>query len=85
MAEAVHLSPGHLTTALRQRTGRTVQDWIAERRMTEARRLLLEKRLDAAEVGRRVGYTDPAYSSRAFRRNHGQTPRAWRSATAPAS
>jgi AraC family transcriptional regulator, transcriptional activator of pobA len=87
VAEAVHLSPGHLTTALRRRTGRTVQDWIVERRMTEARRLLVETDLGVAEVGRRVGYPDPTYFSRVFGRAHEQTPGegAWRRASAPGS
>ena len=85
VAEAVHLSPGHLTTALRRRTGRTVQDWIVERRMTKARRLLVETQLGVAEVGRRVGYPDPTYFSRVFRRAHEQTPRAWRRASASGS
>jgi|SRR5215216_4640437 len=55
VAEAVHLSPGHLRTAVRRQTGRTVQDWIVQRRMTKARRLLVETDLGAAEVGRRIG------------------------------
>jgi AraC-like DNA-binding protein len=33
-------TPKHLTTVVRRRTGRTVQDWIIERRMVEARKLL---------------------------------------------
>jgi AraC-like DNA-binding protein len=39
-ARAVGLTPGHLTTVVRRKTGRTVGEWIAERRMAEARRLL---------------------------------------------
>src|SRR5215216_8162921 len=42
VARAVSLSRGHLTTVVRRKTGRTVQEWIAERRMAEARRLLVE-------------------------------------------
>ncbi len=38
VARAVNLSPGHLTTTVRHRTGRTVGDWILERRMVQARR-----------------------------------------------
>jgi len=74
VAEAVHLSPGHLTTAVRRQTGRTVQDWIVQRRMTKARRLLVETDLGAAEVGRRIGYPDATYFSRVFRRTHEQKP-----------
>jgi AraC family transcriptional activator of pobA len=78
VARAVNLTPGHLTTAVRRRTGRTVQDWILERRMTEARRLLVETDLPVGEVGRRVGLPDSGYFARTFRREHGLSPRQWR-------
>jgi len=78
----VSLSRGHLTTVVRRKTGRTVQEWIAERRMAEARRLLAETDLAVEEVGRRVGYCDPGYFVRTFRRAHGATPPGWRRAGA---
>lgn len=78
VAGEVGMTPGHLTTVVRRRTGRTVQEWIIERRMAEARSLLAETRLPVAEVARRVGITDPGYFSRLFRRLHGTTPRTWR-------
>ncbi len=73
VARAVSLTPGHLTTVVRRKTGRTVQQWIAERRMAEARRLLVTTDLGVEEVGRRVGYGDPGYFVRTFRRTHGAT------------
>ena len=78
VAAEVRLTPGHLTTSVRRKTGRTVQDWITERRMTEARRLLAETDLAVGEVGRRVGLQDAGYFARTFRREHGVPPRAWR-------
>lgn len=78
VARAVALTPGHLTTTVRRRTGRTVQEWITERRMAEARRLLVETGLPVGEVGRLAGYPDPGYFARAFRREHGASPREWR-------
>ena len=72
------MTPGHLTTIVRRRTGRTVQDWIIDRRMAESRRLLADTDLPIQEVARRVGITDPGYFSRLFRRTHGTTPRSWR-------
>jgi AraC family transcriptional activator of pobA len=80
VAAEVRLTAGHLTTAVRRKTGRTVQDWITERRMSEARRLLVETDLPLGEVGRRVGYPDGGYFARVFRREHGVPPRAWRAA-----
>ena len=83
VARAVSLSRGHLTTVVRRKTGRTVQEWIAERRMAEARRLLVETDLTVEEVGRRVGYGDPTYFVRSFRGAHGTTPLGWRRAGRP--
>lgn len=83
VASAVGLTPGHLTTVVRQRTGRTVLEWITERRMTEVRRLLVQTDLAVAEVGRRVGYADPAYFTRCFRRVHDTTPSGWRRPAPP--
>jgi AraC-like DNA-binding protein len=65
---------------VRQRTGRTVVDWITERRMAEARRLLSGTDVPVAEIARRVGLPDAGYFARVFRRSHGTTPRAWRRA-----
>jgi AraC-like DNA-binding protein len=78
VARAVGMTPGHLTTIVRRRTGRTVGEWIVERRMSEARSLLAETDLPVAEVARRVGISDPGYFSRLFGRGHGASPREWR-------
>lgn len=78
VADELGVTPGHLTTVVRRRTGRTVQEWIIERRMAEARSLLSETELSVAEIARHVGISDPGYFSRQFRRTHGASPREWR-------
>jgi AraC family transcriptional activator of pobA len=78
VAREVGMTPGHLTTVVRRRTGRTVQEWIIERRMAEARSLLAGTDLPVGEIARRVGMSDPGYFSRQFRRTHGTSPREWR-------
>ena len=83
VARVVGLTPGHLTTVLRRKTGRTVQDWISERRMAQARKLLVQTNQAVEEVGRRVGHANAAYFVRHFRRAHGITPLAWRRAGRP--
>jgi AraC family transcriptional activator of pobA len=82
VARELGLTPGHLTTIVRRRTGRTVGEWITERRMAEARTLLAETNLPIAEVAGRVGIGDPGYFSRLFSRAHGVSPRKWRSRAA---
>ena len=78
VARELGMTPGHLTTIVRRRTGRTVQEWIIERRMAEARSLLSDTELPVGEISRRVGMSDPGYFSRLFRRSHGTSPREWR-------
>jgi AraC-like DNA-binding protein len=78
VAREVAVSPGHLTTVVRRRTGRTVQEWITQRRMGEARRLLTDTHLPIAEVAQQVGLPDAGYFTRLFRRAHGVSPRNWR-------
>jgi AraC-like DNA-binding protein len=81
VAKSVGMTPGHLTTLVRRRTGGTLGDWITERRMAQARRLLTETDLPVGEIARRVGLPDPGYFARVFRRSNGLTPRAWRQNT----
>lgn len=80
VAAAVGLTPGYLTTLVRERTGRTVLDWVTERRMVEARSLLLDTDLSVEQVAGAVGYGDAAYFNRRFRAQHGTSPGAWRTA-----
>lgn len=82
VAAAVSVSPGHLTSTVRRRTGRTVQEWITERRMVQARRLLAATELPINEIGRQVGYPDAGYFARTFGKVHGISPAQWRRAGA---
>lgn len=85
VAAAVGLTPGYLTTLVRRRTGRTVLDWILERRMAAARELLLRTDLSAEAVAGRVGFADPTYFNRRFRGYHGVAPGRWRTAALSSS
>lgn len=85
VARHVAVSPGYLTTLVRRRTGRTVLDWITERRMGEARRLLTDTRLSIGDVADRVGVPDAAYFTRLFHQAHGASPSNWRNQPAAAA
>ncbi|MEQ4304721.1 AraC family transcriptional regulator [Plantactinospora sp. B6F1] len=80
VAAELALTAGHLTTVVRRKTGRTVQQWIAQRRMRQARLLLGETDLTVAAISRRVGYPDVSYFIKRFRAEHGVTPVQWRDA-----
>lgn len=81
IAAKVGLTPGHLTTVVRRKTGRSVQRWITERRMAEARKLLRETDLTVEAVAARTGYRQPSFFIKHFRRDHTVTPAAWRHRT----
>jgi AraC-like DNA-binding protein len=80
VAGELGFSPGYLTTIVRARTGRTVHEWISERRMAEARNMLLATTLTVEAIAAAVGFADPAYFSRRFRSIHRLSPGAWRAA-----
>lgn len=81
VAKAVARSPSYLTDLVRRETGRTVLQWIIERRMAEARRLLAESELLVKDIAPHVGYDDAGYFIRQFHRVHGDTPQHWRMAS----
>jgi AraC-like DNA-binding protein len=78
VAAELALTPGHLTTVVRRKTGRTVQQWIAQRRMQQARLLLTGSDLTVAAISHRVGYPDVSYFIKRFRAEHRSTPAQWR-------
>ncbi len=78
VAQTLGYTPGHLTTVIRQRTGRPLLEWITERRMTEVRRLLRETDLPLGVVAARTGLRDATYLVRRFRARYGITPQRWR-------
>lgn len=78
VAAAVHRTPSHVATAVREETGLTVGDWLREHRMAEARRRLLETTTSVESIASQVGYSDVTSFVRGFRRAHGMTPRVWR-------
>ena len=73
-AKALKVTPGHLNDTVKARTGRVAGDLLRERVLLEARRLLLHSRLGVAEVAYHLGYEDPSYFARTFRREIGSSP-----------
>ena len=74
MATTTHL----LAKAVRNACGCTPKAYIEQRRLVEAKRLLLFTVRSVEDIGYEVGYHDPAYFSRVFRSATGQPPGLWR-------
>lgn len=78
LAALVGLSPSHLSALFRQATGSGPAAFHTSLRMARARSLLDTSPLSVAEVASAVGYADPLYFSRQFRRVHAVSPSAYR-------
>ncbi|CAM5423102.1 AraC family transcriptional regulator [Streptomyces tanashiensis] len=73
-AERLGVTPGHLTESVRAATGRTPAALLREARTREAQRLLVSTELSIRQIAARVGFADPAYFCRFFRRETGRSP-----------
>ncbi len=78
MAAAFGISKEHLCRCARKLTGETVHGRWLRLKMDWARKLLQEGSISVAEAGRRVGYKDPFYFSKAFKAFHSASPSEWR-------
>ncbi|MBN2983271.1 MULTISPECIES: response regulator [Cohnella] len=79
LAETVYLTPSYLSKLFRHVTGETITDYWIGVRIGRAKDLLRERReLKTYEVGERVGYADPAYFNKVFKRTAGMTPKEYR-------
>ncbi|MCA6091268.1 AraC family transcriptional regulator [Streptomyces sp. SCA3-4] len=83
-AARLGVSVGYLNEAVKQATGRTPGELVRAARTLEAKRLLAGSSLGVGQVARRVGFTDPAYFCRFFRRETGVSPGAFRRTAATA-
>jgi AraC family transcriptional activator of pobA len=77
-AERLDLSPGHLSVLCHAHLGRSASDEIHQRLLLEARRLLRYTDKPAFAIAQELGFADPAYFGRFFRRETHVTPRSYR-------
>jgi len=71
-----------LNEATRTTLGFTASQLIRERVMLEAKRLLLHSEISVSEVADRLGFDDPAYFSRCFKKHTSRSPLEFRQSLA---
>ena len=74
VAREVNLNPNYLTTRFKQETGQTVFEKLAQIRLEQATRLIVDRNFTIDQVARAVGFHSADSFARAFRKAKGVTP-----------
>jgi len=80
VARAVSMSYFHFSRAFKQSMGMTATNYIAERRIERAKRMLEQTELPISEIALRSGFSSQSHFTTAFRRLAGATPKVFRAA-----
>ncbi|MEE1897628.1 helix-turn-helix domain-containing protein [Flavobacterium rakeshii] len=78
MADSLNLSPRYLSDMLRQETGKTAIELIHIYLITEAKHLLQASENTVAEIAYLLGFENPPYFTRLFKKEAGITPNEYR-------
>ncbi|HEY0610416.1 MAG TPA: AraC family transcriptional regulator [Chitinophaga sp.] len=77
-ASKLNLSLSYLNETVKANTGFPVSYWIQQETMLEARRLLYYSKISIKEIAYQLGYEDPTYFSRLFKKVVGLSPGEYR-------
>ncbi|MDP4202637.1 MAG: AraC family transcriptional regulator [Bacteroidota bacterium] len=73
-ADLLHITPGHLNDIVRREMGITAKQFIIDRTMREAKRMLGYTGLSVNEVAMALNFENPSYFTRLFEKHVGVTP-----------
>ena len=78
LAEAVYMSPDHLTKLFKKETGMSLSDYIIQKRILLAQKLLSSTELSVVEIAQKAGFSYSSYFVRIFKKKTGITPQEYR-------
>ena len=78
LAKHQKISPGYLSTVFKKETGKTVSEYIREKRIKHAMYLLNTTNLQIQTVALHCGIMDVQYFSKIFKKQTGKTPKEYR-------
>ena len=78
LSEQLNISAGYLSSLFHKETGKTVTEYVSEKRAEYAASLLRESSLQVQTVAQYCGVPDVNYFSKLFKRCYGVTPREYR-------
>lgn len=78
LAQLLQVSAGYLSTLFHRETGHTLAEHINTQRMKASLQLLRNTRLQIQTIAQLVGFSDPNYFGKQFKRFYGVTPLQYR-------
>lgn len=78
IAGALYTAPAYLAKRFKEKKNGTVMQYLETIRMNRAKELLENSGLSVTEIAQEVGYSDPNYFTRAFKKNCAKTPKQYR-------
>ena len=78
IAEALSISPGYLSGLFHQETGKTLTEFVNEKRLEHGARLLRSGNQQIQTVAQYCGIPDVNYFTKLFKKHYGVTPREYR-------
>lgn len=85
VAAHCEMSPYRFSRVFKKVTGITFQEYVIQQRVKEACRLMQNPNASITDISFTVGFNDPSYFSRVFKRYMGQTPSQYREQSTPAA
>lgn len=79
MASKLFLSPKYLSDLLKQETGKTAMELMHLYVISEAKNMLVAGEKSISEIGYHLGFENPPYFSRLFKKEVGMTPTEYKS------
>lgn len=79
VAEYVELTPTYFTKLFKDQTQQTFIDYVTDYRIEKSKELLRQTNLSLKEIAYEVGYKDPNYYSRVFKKWTNESPKQFRS------
>jgi AraC-like DNA-binding protein len=76
-----NMSPSRFCREFKSAFGMTYGEYLVQFRMAQAKRLLANPTMPVADVAGAVGFADPSYFTRVFRRQEGISPSEYRATT----
>jgi len=73
-ARQLHVTPKHLSAAIKKQTGKSAGEWIDETITLEAKVLLQNKTLTVSQVSNMLNFSDQSVFGKFFRANTGMSP-----------